>query len=201
MNDMRMNLSQPEQLAREISGLEGANTTFFNADDRTLDEMIESRNRNKFNDKVEEINKAFDEHSKKLQEYADEYAAKLNGVEIMPINAGVLVQPYAENPFQKVKVTDSGIIYDLGGKRPEYKNNDTGEMEEAEDYIHVGVVVEAGPSCKWLKRGDTIMWNKPSEMPIPFYSMGLMLVNEQHVMCVINDDLTERFENLKKNGK
>lgn len=197
MEDMRMNLSQPEQLARAISGLEG-NTTFFNPDVKTLDEMVEDRNRNMWNDKVEEMNKAFDEHSKKLQDYADEYAAKLNGVEIMPVNAGILVQPYDENPFQKVKVTDSGIIYDLGGKRPEYKNTDTGEFEEAEQYIKVGVVVEAGPLCRWIRQGDTIMWNKSGEVPIPFYSMGLHLVNEQHVMCVINDDLTKRFEKLKK---
>ena len=67
-------------------------------------------------------------------------------------------------------------------------------MEEAEQYIITGVVVATGPECKWLKDGDTIMWTKPSEVNIPFYNFGFRLVNETRALCVINDDLNERFK-------
>lgn len=197
MNDMRLNgLSQSEQIAREVSGIENSN--FFLPDEHNLDKIIDNNNREKWNEQVENINKKFEEHASKLQDYADEYAAKLDGVEIMPINTGILVQPYNENPFQKVKIDErTGLIIDTGGMIPKYKNNENGQWEEAEQFIKVGVVVEAGPDVKWIQRGDTIMWNKVGEVPIPFYSMGLVLVREQHVMCVINDKLTERFERLK----
>lgn len=197
MTDVRTNgLSPMEQIAREVSNIDTAE--FMINDEHSLDNIIENRNREKWNDKIDEMNKKFDEHAAKLQEYADEYAAKLDGVEIMPINTGILVQPYNENPFQKVKIDErTGLIIDTGGLIPKYKNNENGQWEEAEQFIKVGVVVEAGPDVKWIQRGDTIMWNKVGEVPIPFYSMGLVLVREQHVMCVINDKLTERFERLK----
>ena len=200
MNDMRLNgLSQSEQIAREVSGIE--NSDFFLPDEHNLDKLIDNNNREKWNERIDEINNKFNEHSSKLQDYADEYAAKLDGVEIMPINAGVLIQPYNENPFQKVKIDEkTGLIIDTGGLIPKYKNNDNGQWEEAEQFIKVGVVVEAGPMAKWLQAGDTVMWNKVAEVPIPFYSMGLVLVNEQHIMCVINDNLTKRFKEIKENG-
>ena len=168
MNDMRLNgLSQSEQIAREVSGIE--NSDFFLPDEHNLDKLIDNNNREKWNERIDEINNKFNEHSSKLQDYADEYAAKLDGVEIMPINAGVLIQPYNENPFQKVKIDEkTGLIIDTGGLIPKYKNNDNGQWEEAEQFIKVGVVVEAGPMAKWLQAGDTVMWNKVAEVPIPF---------------------------------
>ena len=128
---------------------------------------------------------------------ADEYAKNLNGVQIMPVANYVIVRPFKENPFQKVKVDpSSGLIIDLGGMVPEYKSNESGDYEEAEQVIKVGVVIEAGPECKWLRSGDTIMWAKMSEVVVPFYNFGFRLVNETRAICVINDDLNERF-NLK----
>ena len=38
-----------------------------------------------------------------------------------------------ENPFQRIKRDeDSGLIIDLGGMKPQYKSNETGEWEEEE---------------------------------------------------------------------
>jgi hypothetical protein len=39
------------------------------------------------------------------------------------------------------------------------------------------------------------MWRKVSETPVPFYKQGLLLVNENSIMCVVNQGLTERFKN------
>lgn len=192
---MRNELTETEKVARELSGIE--NTSFIPmGSDSDLDKMIEDRKREKYNDKIEALDARIKEHTSKLQDYANEYASSLEGgMEIMPVNAGILVQPYNENPFQKVRIDKkSGIIIDAGGFTLERKNSDTGEDELPENYIRVGVVVEAGPTCKWVKKGDTIMWNKPTEMPIPFYSFGFCLVNEVHVLAVINDNLTARFK-------
>mgnify|MGYP006988889801 FL=1 len=88
-----------------------------------------------------------------------------------------------------------GLIIDLGGMKPQYKSNETGEWEEEESFIHVGAVFDAGPECKWIKDGDIVMWTKPSEMPIPFYRQNIYMIPEQRVLCVVNSGLTDRFKN------
>lgn len=194
---MRNELSVQEKLAREVSKVD-SDAIFMNVDDRTLDEHIDAHKREKWNEGVQKIEDKFANHEKKLQEAADEYAKNLGSVQIMPVANYVIVRPFKENPFQKVKVDPrSGLIIDLGGMVPEYKSNETGEYEEAEQVIKVGVVIEAGPECKWLRSGDTIMWSKMSEVVVPFYNFGFRLVNETRAICVINDDLNERF-NLKQ---
>ena len=194
---MRNELSAQEKLAREVSKVD-SDAIFMNVDDRTLDEHIDARKREKWNEGVQKIEDKFANHEKKLQEAADEYAKNLGSVQIMPVANYVIVRPFKENPFQKVKVDPrSGLIIDLGGMVPEYKSNESGEYEEAEQVIKVGVVIEAGPECKWLRSGDTIMWTKMSEVVVPFYNFGFRLVNETRAICVINDDLNERF-NLKQ---
>lgn len=189
---MRNELSMQEKIAREVSKVD-SNAIFVNMNDKSLDEKIDTHKREKWNDSVQKIEDKFANHEKKLQEAADEYAKNLNEVQIMPIGNYVIVRPFTENPFQKVTVSSSGLITDLGGMIPEYKNSDSGEYEEAEQVIKVGVVIEAGPECKWLKSGDTIMWTVMSEVVIPFYNFGFRLVNETRAICVINDDLNERF--------
>ena len=191
---MREKLSEKERIARMVSGVD-TDSTFMGVDDRSLDKMIDNAERQKWNDSVKEIEDKFKDHENALQEAADNYAKDLNGVQIYPIANYVIVRPFKENPFQKVKIDEkSGLILSTGGLIPEYKRNDSGEYEEAEQVIKTGVVIQAGPECKWLKDGDTIMWAVMSEVVIPFYNFGFRLVNENRAICVINDDLEERFK-------
>jgi hypothetical protein len=37
------------------------------------------------------------------------------------------------------------------------------------------------------------MWTKTSEVPVPFFRQGLVLVNENRVIVTINEGLKERF--------
>jgi len=115
-------------------------------------------------------------------------------MEIKAINNNMLVKPFNENPFQRITVSDSGIITDLGGQAPIYKSNETGEYEEEESYMHVGEVVDAGPECKWIKDGDVVYFTKASEVPVPFFKQGLVMINETRVTAVINEGLTARFK-------
>ena len=191
---MRERLSEKEKIARVVTGVD-TDSTFMGVDDRSLDKMIDNAERQKWNDSVKEIEDKFKDHENALQEAADEYAKKLDGVQIYPIANYVIVRPFKENPFQKVKIDEkTGLILSTGGLIPEYKRNDSGEYEEAEQVIKTGVVIQAGPECKWIKDGDTIMWAVMSEVVIPFYNFGFRLVNENRAICVINDDLEERFK-------
>ena len=190
-------LSENEKLALRMAG--ESTSRIMTMDGKTADDVIEERNVRKFNDQVDKYVEKFEKHSTNLEEFANTINDNVENIEIMPIGSYLLVQPFSENPFQRiVRDSKSGLILDLGGQKPEYKNTDNGEIEEEESFIIVAVVQEVGPECKYIKPGDTIMYTKPSAVPVPFYKQGLVLVNEMRVLVVINEGLTKRFNELKK---
>lgn len=181
-----------EKLAREISGIEGE-AKHFVVNGESAEQLLKREAATKFNQQVDDYVQKFEEHNNAIQEYAEQIAENAANLEIMPILDNVLVKPFAENPFQRIKVTASGLITDLGGQKPVVKSNETGEFVEEEQMVHVGTILEAGKECKYAKEGDTIMWTKVSEVPVPFFKQGLVLVPEKRIMVIINEGLKERF--------
>ena len=190
-------LNEQEKLAMQVAG--ESTTRVMAMDGTTADDVIKTRNINNFNNQVDRYVEKFEKHSTNLKEYAEKVNENIDNIEIMPIGNYVLVKQFEDNPFQRiVRDNTSGLILDLGGAKPEYKNTDNGQIEEEESFIKVGVVQEVGPECKYLQSGDTIMYTKPSAVPVPFYKQGLILVNETRALVTINSGLTERFTKLKK---
>ena len=97
-----------------------------------------------------------------------------------------------ENAVKKFQ-QENGLIVDLGGQKPTFKNNDNGEIEEEENIIKVGTVMDAGTKCEYLKEGDVVMYNRHSSSPVPFFRQGLETLSETRVLAVINEGLTDRF--------
>ena len=191
-------LSENEKLALRMAG--DSTSRIMTLDGRTSDDIIEERNVKNFNKQVDNYVEQLNEHSKNLEDYSKKIAENIEEIEIMPIGNYVLVKQFDENPFQRiVKDSKSGLILDLGGQKPQYKNTDNGEIEEEEQFIKVGVIQEVGPECKWCEPTDTVFYTKNSAVPVPFYKQGLILVNETRILSVVNEGLTNRFK--KKNGK
>lgn len=192
-------LSQNEKLAASIAG--ETTSRIVALDGTTAEDVIKKRNVEKFNNQVDQYVEKFEQHSTNLKEFADKINQNVNNIEIMPIGTYLLVKPFEENPFQRiVRDNKTGLIIDLGGQAPEYKNTDNGQIEEEESFIKVGVVQEVGPDCKYCVPGDTIMYSKPQEVPVPFYKQGLVITNEARILVVINEGLSERFKEYR-NGK
>ena len=181
-----------EKVAREISGIEGE-AKHFVVNGESAEELLKREAATKFNQQVDDYVQKFEEHNNAIQQYAEQIAENAANLEIMPILDNVLVKPFDENPFQRIKVTSSGLITDLGGQKPVIKSKDTGEFVEEEQMIHVGTILEVGKECKYAKEGDTIMWTKVSEVPVPFFKQGLVLLPEKRIMVIINEGLKERF--------
>ena len=181
-----------EKVARAVTGLE-TNAKHFVVNDESADQILKREAQMKFNSQVDDYIKKFDDHANQLDEYVKGFKDSLPDMEIKAIGNNMLVRPFSENPFQRITVSKSGIITDLGGQAPIYKSNETGEYEEEESMIHVGEIVDAGPDCKWVRDGDVIYFTKVSEVPVPFFKQGLVMVNETRVMAVINKGLTARF--------
>lgn len=192
----RMELSSNEKLALNVNGMEGTGKHFV-VNGETADKTIQRDRQNKFNSRVDEYVEKFDNHAKTLEEYASKISESINGLEIMPMFGYVLIQPFDKNPFQQIKMTESGIITDLGGMTPQYKSNETGEIEEEQQFIKVGSVIEVGHKCEFLKPGDVVFYTIASETMVPFFRQGFVVVNENRIMAVVNEGLTERRDRIK----
>lgn len=115
-------------------------------------------------------------------------------LQIVPINAYVLVKPYDVNPYDKIEVSEGGLA--LNTKEHKIFNQDKGEEEKAEMWERVGTVIEVSPTCKFIQVGDDIFYRKGQAVPISFLKLGLEVVAENQVLVVINTGVKERF-----NGK
>ena len=199
-HEVNLNKTDAMKVYETAAGIESDGREMFNMSaNRDLKNIIEDNAKAKFNEKVDEYVSKLEEHEKLLEQYTESLTEDLNQLEIRPLQEGVLIKPLAQNPFQKIKKVGN-IITDTGGLIPEYKSKETGEWEEEESFIHYGVVQEVGPTCKYLKEGDVVMWRKPSETPVPFYKQGLVLVNERSIMITVNVGLADRFKKLMENG-
>lgn len=140
------------------------------------------------NQVIESANKIFNENIESTTQQIIDNASSL---EILPINSYVLVKPYDVNPYNKINVTDTGLAMNTN----EHKlfNSNTGEVDEAEMWERVGSVVEASPSCKYVKPGDDIFYRKLQSIPVSFLGLGLEVVAENQILVIVNDNLKKRF--------
>ena len=192
----RMNLNSNEKLALNINGMEG-NGKHFVVNGETADITLQREKQSKFNNTVNDYVEKFDQHAKTLEEYANKISETINGLEILPMVNYVLIQPFDKNPFQQIKMTDSGIVTDLGGLTPEYKSNETGNIEQEEQFIKVGTIIETGYKCEFLKPGDVVFYTIASETMVPFFRQGFVVVNENRIIAVVNEGLTNRKWNVQ----
>ena len=200
MNNFRNELNSSEKTSRIILGPD--TEAKFTVNDQTADDVLKAEKAAKFNEQVDLMENKLSEHMTNIEKQAEELAMDLNGVDIMPMYAYALIKPFEHNPFQRMKVTESGLITDTGGLTPEYKSEEDGRMHAEEELIKVGMVVETGHKCEFLKKGDLVFYNAmASAVTVPFYRLGLVAVNEQRIIAVVNDDLTSRKEALMNYGK
>lgn len=188
--------NQNQKIADMVTGMEGTGQHFVLNGEEAHKTLLREQ-QEKFNTKVDEYVDKFEKHNQALENYAKEISEDMNGLEIMPLGSYVLIKPFNENPFQRVEVTKSGIIVDLGGGSVQtHKNQETGQEEEDAPFIKVGTVIETGPEVKFLKTGDLVFFTVACENQIPFFKQGFVTVNETRIMAVVNSGLTER-----KNGR
>ena len=129
-----------------------------------------------------------------VEYYGQMTPLKQLGTISVPEGKQLLIKPFDTNPFQEVKI-EGGIITDLGGMTPEYKSNETGEIEQEQQFIKVGTVIETGYECKFVKPGDVVFYTIASENTIPFFRQGFVTVAENRIMAIVNENLTERKKN------
>ena len=196
MKEPRIKMTENEQIAANVLGLD-SNYTSVNMGERSIDNMIQREKANKFNNEVEKYNAQLEENQKTFEEAQSQVAYDINRAEIKPMFARLIIKPFKVNPFQKMEVKGS-IIVDAGGYTPHAELNPmTGKYEEQKQFIITGYVVEVGPEVKYLQEGDVVYYRVDTAVPVPFLKQGLVSINENQVIAVVNEGLTERFNSIK----
>jgi hypothetical protein len=196
MKEPRIKMTENEQIAANVLGLD-SNYTSINMEERSIDNMIQREKANKFNNEVEKYNAQLEENQKTFEEAQSQVAYDINRAEIKPMFARLIIKPFKVNPFQKMEVKGS-IIVDAGGYTPHAELNPmTGKYEEQKQFIITGYVMEVGPEVKYLQEGDVVYYRVDTAVPVPFLKQGLVSINENQVIAVVNEGLTERFNSIK----
>lgn len=165
------------------------------SDVKTIDDLsrkqIEDIQNKAFDERKENWDARIEEELKKAREITE----KVDTMEIMPCGSYVLVRPYAENPYERIEITNSGLI--IPNVDGSFVNPDTGEKDKRENFACQGTVIEVGPLVKWIKEGDDIFYRRAQAVPVPFFRQGFEVVPEQCIQCVINEGIKARWESLK----
>lgn len=190
--DKRLIMTEDQKMAQDIFGTE---SDIFHIGQNKIEDLFEKEQAKKFNDQVDNYADKLEKHVTDLKEVSNNLG-NIENIEIKPMFNRILLSPFKQNPFQRIKI-ENGIITDMGGLAPEFKNMDNGKIEEMEQMIITGAVQEVGPEVKYIVPGDVIMYRKETAMPVPFFKQGLMCIAETQVIAVINEGLEVRFNEIK----
>lgn len=193
MDNVRLKLTENEKLANIATDLNGKS---FSMNEKDISEIIENEKKAKFNDEVEKYMDEMKEYNESMKNIQDNIGKDPTKLEIKPIHEQLIVKPFKYNPFQKIEVKN-GIIVDTGGFKTNVDLNPvTGKYEEQEQVILTACVMEIGPEVKYVRPGDVVFYHRRNCIPIPFFKQGFYNLEERYILAVVNEGLTERFNNI-----
>lgn len=190
-NNMKMYENSTGNLVNTIIGTD-TNAQAMILDEKYFDEKTKREKSSKIEQDINDVKEKYEKHLTQLEEDTKQIQGDFQKLEIMPLTSYVLIKPFASNPFQKIRKSESGLIIDSGGIAPSFQSQETGDMIDANQYVKVGLVTEVGAECKFLKPGDAVFYNIASEVQVPFFKFGFVIVAEQRILAVVNEGLTDR---------
>lgn len=194
MKDVRIKQTENEKLMTEALG---TNVYGFNLSENSIDKVLQREKASKFNSEVDSYLETLESNNDKFQESQGQVGYDINKAEIKPMFSRVIIKPFEVNPFQKMEVKGN-LIVDAGGYTPHIQKNEmTGKYEEQKQFIVTGCVIEVGPDTKYLREGDVIYYRVDTAVPVPFFKQGFISLDEKQIIAVVNEGLSERFNNIK----
>ena len=176
-----------------MSELDGKRSVFFSStkpnfsDVPTIEEAAKKAKTEKL---AAELKKSLMDAEKTKQE---EINKKIEKLEMLPLYNKIVILPYPVNPYRKI--VEGNLIVDYTGS---FKNPDSGENDTLDTFIGCAKIMEVGPEVKYLKVGDDVYYDTRTVYPIPFMTLGYRLTTEPQILCVLNENLRERFNELKR---
>lgn len=109
--------------------------------------------------------------------------------EVMPMGCNVMVELYAENPYEE-KETEDGLKLTNG----EFDNPDTGNRDKKDQSVFAASIIEVGPETKYAKPGDDCLFPLYCAKPLPFNGHLYFIVAEPNILAVMADDINTRLK-------
>lgn len=196
MKNVRIEMTENEKRALDYAN--SPESKIFHMNEASIDNLIKKEKATKFNNQLEQYSMQLEANHKEFENSKETLQYDINKAEIKPMFTRILVKPFKQNPFQKMIVSDSGIILDAGGYNPHTEKNPvSGKYEEQKEFIITGCVIEVGPEVKYLSEGDVVFYRVDTAVPVPFLKQGLYSLAENQIIAVVNEGLTERFNKVK----
>ena len=104
-------LTENERIALTMNNAGDGQGLIMDMSGKTAEDVIKERNVSNFNNQVDMYVSKLNEHSAKLDEYAETVAKNIESIEIMPIGNYVIARQFEENPFQRI-VRQGNLITD-----------------------------------------------------------------------------------------
>lgn len=196
MKEPRLKMTENEKLAANALGI-NSDYSSINMAENSIDTLIQKEKASKFNSELEKYIDEMKEYNESMKQLQDSIGKDPTKLELKPVYEQLIIKPFEHNPFQKIEISN-GIITDTGGFKVNVDINPmTGKMEEQEQVILTGLVIEVGPEVKYIKPGDVVFYHRRNRIPIPFFKQGFYNLEERYVLATVNEGLTERFNNIK----
>lgn len=196
MKNVRIEMTENEKRALDYAN--SPESKIFHMNESSIDELIRKEKTAKFNNQVENYSMQLEANHAEYEKSVESLQYDINRAEIKPMFSRILVKPFKQNPFQKMVVSDSGLILDAGGYNPHTEKNPvSGKYEEQKEFIITGCVIEVGPEVKYLSEGDVVYYRVDTAVPVPFFKQGLYSLAENQIIAVVNEGLENRFKNVK----
>lgn len=196
MKNVRIEMTENEKRALDYAN--SPESKIFHMNEASIDDLIKKEKATKFNNQLEQYSMQLEANHKEFENSKESLQYDINKAEIKPMFTRILVKPFKQNPFQKMIVSDSGIILDAGGYNPHTEKNPvSGKYEEQKEFIITGCVIEVGPEVKYLSEGDVVFYRVDTAVPVPFLKQGLYSLAENQIIAVVNEGLEKRFKSNK----
>jgi len=176
-----------------MSFRESQNATFYMGGNEHTQRIISPENEILKAARLQREQKAADEaaeiYLKAQTEKQKELDEKLERLELIPMGAKVIILPYPSNPYKK-EVQGKIII----GYEGNFNNPDSGEKDTLDVFVGCASIIEVGPECKYLQKGDDVFYDTRTVYPLPFMQQGYRVTVEPSIIAVINEGLKTRFK-------
>ena len=173
----------------------GGNAISFAGTD-TIEEATRKLAAEQFNAKQKQVEEAKRAQIEEQIREATKNKERAETLEIAPLGAYILVKLYDQNPYDTLKVSDSGLI--LPSFEGRVFDKESGTEKTLDKVTEIAHVIEVGPDVTYVREGDDIMFRAGGQSPIPFLRQGFWVIHQNNVLVTINEGLQARFAEIKE---
>lgn len=185
LSDIKTELGESSLLSKKGNGsipVISDGTVSTDAFDNYEDKIMAAHN-----DLVEAKTEEWNKKQEDIDKIIKEVMSNMEDIDIRPLNGYVIVKPYSNNPFSRMRTLSNGFV--VPEFDPSYRDDGSGEIKEMlkmSEYAQVIEVSEYAEERIFVEKGDIVFYQSPESILLPYYNQGFKLVSFRSIKAVIN---------------